>query len=223
MGQEAEIARQKDKGFEQALRQSESFIDHIFRSMVDVLIVIGPHGTVVNVNEATCSLLGYRGDELIGKPAKLVFSEECLDRMDASQLSLSEKERSSCNTSPADHFSDVESWLIAKNGGKIPVCVSGSRMMNRQDGIQGLVCIACDISERKKMEESLKLQGAVLESSVNAIVISDRDERISWINRVFCKLTGYCLLLGSKNPLLQAITSVELGYGSVLRYWAKRA
>ncbi|MEO2048819.1 MAG: hypothetical protein ABGX16_19860 [Pirellulales bacterium] len=33
----------------------------------------------------------------------------------------------------------------------------------------------------------------------------------------------YCLLLGSKNPLLQAITSVELGYGSVLRYRAKRA
>ncbi|MEO2047429.1 MAG: hypothetical protein ABGX16_12760 [Pirellulales bacterium] len=33
----------------------------------------------------------------------------------------------------------------------------------------------------------------------------------------------YCLLLGSKNPRLQAITSVELGYGSVLRYRAKRA
>ncbi|MEO2046832.1 MAG: hypothetical protein ABGX16_09695, partial [Pirellulales bacterium] len=33
----------------------------------------------------------------------------------------------------------------------------------------------------------------------------------------------YCLLRGSKNPRLQAITSVELGYGSVLRYRAKRA
>ncbi|MEO2046176.1 MAG: DUF3592 domain-containing protein, partial [Pirellulales bacterium] len=40
---------------------------------------------------------------------------------------------------------------------------------------------------------------------------------------VSISITGisYCLLRGSKNPRLQAITSVELGYGSVLRYRAK--
>ncbi len=40
-------------------------------------------------------------------------------------------------------------------------------------------------------EAKLYLQGAALESAANAIVITDRDGRITWVNHAFTNLTGY--------------------------------
>ena len=48
-----------------------------------------------------------------------------------------------------------------------------------------------DVTERKRNEESLRLQGAALESAANAIIITDRDGRVTWTNHAFSQLTGY--------------------------------
>lgn len=45
--------------------------------------------------------------------------------------------------------------------------------------------------ERKRAEEHLRLQSAALEAAANAIVITDREGRISWANPAFTRLTGY--------------------------------
>jgi PAS domain S-box-containing protein len=47
------------------------------------------------------------------------------------------------------------------------------------------------IEERKQAEAQLRLQGAALESAANAIVITDREGRITWVNPAFTHLTGY--------------------------------
>ena len=59
----------------------------------------------------------------------------------------------------------------------------------------------CDVTERKKAEESLrKLSQAVEQSPVN-VIITDLDGNIEYVNRRFCQLTGYTAaeVLG-KNP-----------------------
>jgi diguanylate cyclase (GGDEF)-like protein/PAS domain S-box-containing protein len=50
---------------------------------------------------------------------------------------------------------------------------------------------ARDAVERRHAEEHLQLQGAALDAAVNAIVITDRDSKIRWVNRAFSALTGY--------------------------------
>ena len=50
-----------------------------------------------------------------------------------------------------------------------------------------------DITERKRAEQALRLQAAALTSAANAIVITDRDGRITWANPAFTDLTGYAL------------------------------
>ncbi len=59
------------------------------------------------------------------------------------------------------------------------------------DGRTACLVISTDVSDRKRAESQLRLQAAALESAANAIMISDRLGRITWINPAFSRLTGY--------------------------------
>ncbi|NMC54027.1 MAG: PAS domain S-box protein [Chloroflexi bacterium] len=48
-----------------------------------------------------------------------------------------------------------------------------------------------DISERKWIEETLHLQSTALQSTSNAIIITNRDGKIIWANPAFLTLSGY--------------------------------
>ena len=48
-----------------------------------------------------------------------------------------------------------------------------------------------EVAERQHVEALLRLQGAVLDASADAIIITDEDGRIAWINPAFTALTGY--------------------------------
>ena len=45
--------------------------------------------------------------------------------------------------------------------------------------------------ERKQAERIMRLQAAALEAAANAIVITDRNGTIQWVNSAWCALTGY--------------------------------
>jgi PAS domain S-box-containing protein len=51
--------------------------------------------------------------------------------------------------------------------------------------------ISRDISDRVGLEEELRLKSAALEAAANAIVMTDAEGRIIWVNRAFTQLTGY--------------------------------
>lgn len=51
--------------------------------------------------------------------------------------------------------------------------------------------LTAEISERKSAEARLQLQAAALEAAANAIVITDIDGTIVWVNSAFTRLTGY--------------------------------
>ncbi len=50
-----------------------------------------------------------------------------------------------------------------------------------------------DVTEQRRADEQLRLQGAALEAAANAIVITDREGRITWANPAFTRLTGWSL------------------------------
>ncbi len=45
--------------------------------------------------------------------------------------------------------------------------------------------------ERVRAEEALRLRTKALETAANAVVITDREGRITWVNPAFARLTGY--------------------------------
>ncbi len=55
----------------------------------------------------------------------------------------------------------------------------------------GVLGLYEDITERKIAEEKLQLQQAALEAAANAMVITDCEGKIEWVNPAFTILTGY--------------------------------
>lgn len=63
-----------------------------------------------------------------------------------------------------------------------------------------------DITERKNAEELLRLRSTALEAAANAIVITDLQGQIEWVNKAFTKLTKYSLkeVLGQNTKILKS-------------------
>ena len=136
------------------LAASRYYVDNILRSMADSLLVINADMTIGAVNPSLLNLLGYQEKELIGESPGLIFGEEFAQGAIIENLLLQ------------GSVSGVESSFLTHEGRKIPISVSGSMMQNQQGQFQGLVCVAQDITERKRMEEEkLQLHEQLLDTS----------------------------------------------------------
>ncbi len=136
------------------LAASRYYVDNILRSMADSLLVINADMTIGAVNPSLLNLLGYQEDELIGRVARLDFWRRIFPRS---------HHRKSL-TSRIGEWRGIQ--FLTHEGQKITISVSGSMMQDLQGQFQGLVCVAQDITERKRMEEEkLQLHEQLLETS----------------------------------------------------------
>ena len=111
---------------------SKDYVDNVLESMVDPLIVVNRDGTVQTWNQATLDLLGYEGGELTGMPIEQILVEE-----------------------GAESSENPEEILLTKSGDRIPVSVSTSEM-KKGGRAEGFVCVAQNITDRKRAEEALR-------------------------------------------------------------------
>jgi len=147
--QQAELASARDE-----LATSKVYVDNVLRSMADSLLVIDANLTIGSVNPSLLELLGYSEDELIGQSPGCIFGEEFAQGSIIENLLLQ------------GSVSGVESSFLTRDGRLIPISVSGSMMQDEQGQLQGLVCVAQDITERKRMEEEkLQLHEQLLDTS----------------------------------------------------------
>lgn len=88
--------------------------------------------------------------------------------------------------------------LLRKDNSSFPAYVTHSVIHDTAGNRIGTVAVSVDITEQKQIEEvllqsqqQLQLQAAALESTANAIVITDKKGFIEWANPAFYSLTGY--------------------------------
>ena len=162
---------------------SKNYVDNIIRSMIDTLIVVNPDGTIGSVNRATLHLLGYEEHELLGRHITILFPQK-------KELFSGKTYEELLRKGVIDHG---ETTYRTKDGRAIPMLFSEAIMQDEDGRIQGVACVGKDMTEIKQAEEQLRLHEAALESAANAIVITDRQGRITWANPSFSALTGYSL------------------------------
>jgi PAS domain S-box-containing protein len=127
----------------QATTVSKNYFDNIIKTMADALIVVSPDATIQMVNQAALKLLEYNDNDLTGQPLSLVWSdgETWLSRILQTAGAASNR---------------FETLYRTKRGRLIPVSFSGAAMHTVQGQIEGVVCLAQDISQRKQVEEALR-------------------------------------------------------------------
>jgi PAS domain S-box-containing protein len=122
---------------------SKAYMDNIISSMVDMLIVLDQAGIIQIVNQATVRLSGYPESELLGKPLGLILDTDA-------GLAIND-------LWAKGRVSNVETHYRTKTGQEIPVLFSSAGIRRPDGQVEGWVCVALDITERKQIEEALKL------------------------------------------------------------------
>lgn len=125
---------------------SRNYFDDILKSMFDMLIVLEPDATIQSVNKRTCDLLGYRVDELAGLPFSHILSQDS-PRPDSAWFD---------SIPESWAVTEIERTFMTKDGRKIPVILSASVMHDNTGAVRGIVCVAHDMTERKKAETELR-------------------------------------------------------------------
>ncbi|QYO65627.1 diguanylate cyclase domain-containing protein [Leptolyngbya sp. 7M] len=120
---------------------SHSFGEIVFNAIRDAILVIRADATIERVNPATSKQTGYLEEELIGKPISLISKNR--------KFFAKIFERTLKRNLTAER---LETWCIRKDGSRFSVSLSAAKFLDPKDGIEKIVCVARDISDRKRLE-----------------------------------------------------------------------
>jgi len=138
---------------------SKDYIDNIIESMADALVVINPNAKIKSVNRSTCDLLGYTKEELVGRDVSLMFEKEEEGLFKGARLQkLMEK----------GSLRDYTMNYRTKNGESIPVSFSGSVLKEKDDKLLGVVGVARDMRDMKRLFEREKELASVATNAAEA-------------------------------------------------------
>jgi PAS domain S-box-containing protein len=166
----------------------------IVESSSDAIIGMDLNGIITNWNKGAEKLFGYAADEIIGKPAPILFSEDRLDEERQILERLRRGER-------IEHY-DTLRWR--KDGREIDISLTVSPIRDKAGKVIGASKIARDISERKRAEaemEELLLKESAARAEAEA-ANNSKDEFIALVSHELRaplnSILGYNRILGEK-------------------------
>ena len=139
---------------------------------------VGPDGTILRANRAELELLGYSGEEYLGKNIEEFFLDpgtvgEMMARLHA-----------------GEELRDFETRIRCRDGSMKHVSINSNALW--EDGkLLKVRAFTRDITDRKQVEEARSRVAAIVESSHDAIISKTLDGRIVSWNREAERLFGY--------------------------------
>lgn len=191
---------------EQARRTSEARYRRIFESNMLGIGCWNIGGGITEANDKLLEIVGYtRAEMLAGQLDWIAITPpeyRHLD-MEAYQSILSH-----------GVFSPFEKEYIHKDGHRIPILVGAAAF---EDDKNSGVFFILDITARKLAEAQLKKLSLAVEHSPNAVVITDANAKIEYVNPKFEQLTGYALeeVVGHTPRILKSGLTPEETYQSL--------
>lgn len=147
------------------LISARNFNDDVLASLYEALLVVSADGRVMMANNAAGELLHYETSELDNARVGAFMAgwEDVLSEVNSRGLAL---------------YS--ERMLIRKDGDEVPVSLSATAMSGEAPAMpSGIVIVATDISERKRVEEALRDYTRKLEDYTAELVDADQKMRES--------------------------------------------
>jgi PAS domain S-box-containing protein len=122
------------------LRAANQYLQGIIANMGEALLVLEPTGAIKWVNPATCRMLGYSEEALIGMPIGDVFEESEQNQAEAFFGTWLEA------LIRTGSLSRIEARFIASDGRRVPILFSRTAMTDAHGAITDILCIAKDMT-----------------------------------------------------------------------------
>ena len=206
-GIEAELIAARDVTERKKAEEAAQRLASIVEFSEDAIIGKNLDGVITDWNRAAEKMYGYTKAEVVGRDLSLVFPSERRGEIPAIMERILRGEPIVC----------LETQRLTKAGSRLDVSVSISPIRDPTGRVTGASAIARDITLHKRFEEQLNLQSAALEAAANAIVITDYEGTIVWVNRAFTMMTGYDKeeVLGKSTRMLKSGEQSESYYADL--------
>lgn len=168
---------------EQAARQSQARFDEVSEHSRTFAWESDLQGTFTFVSPVATQILGYQPEELVGQ--KTFYDLHPEEGREAC------KERNREIFAVAGSYRNFENPAVAKSGELVWLSTTALPIMDPQGKVLGYRGLDTDITEQKRHQAELALLGAAIEQAGEAVVITDAEGTIEFVNRGFTQLTGY--------------------------------
>ncbi len=188
------------KRTEAELQRTKEYLENVIANTVDAIGIVDRHGKIILWNRRSVEIYGYQLQELAAKTAFDLYADpEELDRM------LRKLRRDGV-------VREFEIRMKKKDGTIVPMDISISLLKDDRGRTIGSVCVARDLSERKKAEAALKHAqeelsrysrdlerqvrertreiNNILRFTPSVVYIKDREGRYTLVNSRFEELFG---------------------------------
>lgn len=141
---ELEALEAEGKRAEEELKRTKEYLENVIDNSVDAIGIVDNHGRFILWNRRAAEIYGYKFEDLAGKSAfELYEDSEELEEM------LARLRRDGV-------VREYEIPMRKRDGDIVPMDISISLLIDDNGSTIGSVCVARDLSERKKAEMELK-------------------------------------------------------------------
>ena len=175
----------QSKKAEEAISQSERRLKNILNAMDDGIVLLGLDGRIIDCNQATLRQYNLKREEIIGKEATdFIISINRKNIIEETRASLQKTGKAI-----------VETQIFRRDYSPFFAEISLSRFYDENNSPMGLIGVARDITERKKIEEDLaksKQRLTDILSSIDEYVFSmDKNWNIIYVSNKAAAVAGY--------------------------------
>ncbi|MGL5113098.1 MAG: PAS domain-containing protein [Flavobacterium sp.] len=141
------------------------------------------NGNIYWCNDAYVNLTGLSKNEIYGKTPIEVGRSSETDTDDLRKMVNAFQEKKSF---------DIELLHRTKSGSSFWARIKGQPIKG-ENGKTDYFAMIDDITSDKAKEEKLQILSSIAAVNINAVIISDKDGNIEWVNESFERMTGYTL------------------------------
>lgn len=134
------------KNLERELQESKDFLENIMQNVTNAIFVVDLEGRFVEFNRAASELTGYGKEDAVGKPFSILFDRDALPGIEECFIKV---------TVQGEPVRNCEAEIVHKDGSRRIIIWSAVPLV-KAGRIIGCVSAGQDITERKRMEESMR-------------------------------------------------------------------
>jgi PAS domain S-box-containing protein len=164
------------------LRESNEFLENIFDTTADGIMVTDENGFIVRINKAVEGITGYQEYELIGEHVRALVPEDEANGPIGATIKKSLENGSVRNLEVSCRRKDGSVRFLELN----ITFIQGTTGI-----IDGSVVAVRDVTERRQTEQERLVLSSAIEQAAELIVIIGVDGKVSYVNPVMESFIGY--------------------------------